>query len=282
LGIDVRGDFPAVVILWLSAARRRLGWACGGGGFLLTDTAAFLWGRHEVRSRQALLGALGMTTSNNILCEPRFLVTERWRHWSRQQLAAWRDAERPLIALHCGAGTAAKRWPSRHWQELLGRLIVELDAQVLLVGSSGDVSITEAILNRRDWPGARDWTGRLTLEQLAAMLEQCDVVVGADSGPAHLAASLNKQVVALFSGTNRVEQWRPWGSKVVVLRHSVPCAPCHREQCPLADHPCMSGLLPQDVLQAVCESLPKTRSTDRATPVHRRISLVPIPERTPS
>ena len=55
LGIDVRGDILTVVVLALAGIPRRLGWAMGGGGFLLTDTAAFVWGRHEVRSRQALL-----------------------------------------------------------------------------------------------------------------------------------------------------------------------------------------------------------------------------------
>ena len=37
LAIDVRGEFPHNVLLWLSGAARRLGWASGGGGFLLTD-----------------------------------------------------------------------------------------------------------------------------------------------------------------------------------------------------------------------------------------------------
>ena len=31
------------------------------------------------------------------------------------------------------------------------------------------------------------------------------------------------------------------------LRHRVPCQPCHQKVCPLADHPCMSGLGPERV-----------------------------------
>ena len=48
LGIDVRGEFPHAVILWLSGARRRLGWNSGGGGFLLTDSPRFVVDRPEV------------------------------------------------------------------------------------------------------------------------------------------------------------------------------------------------------------------------------------------
>ena len=57
LGIDVRGDVLTVLVLALAGVPRRVGWAMGGGAFLLTDVAAWIPGRHEVRSRLALLDA---------------------------------------------------------------------------------------------------------------------------------------------------------------------------------------------------------------------------------
>ena len=60
LGIDVRGDILTVVVLALAGIPRRLGWAMGGGGFLLTDVARWVPGRHEVDSRLALLERLGL------------------------------------------------------------------------------------------------------------------------------------------------------------------------------------------------------------------------------
>ena len=61
LGIDVRGDVLTVLVLALAGVPRRVGWAMGGGAFLLTDVAAWIPGRHEVRSRLALLDRLGIT-----------------------------------------------------------------------------------------------------------------------------------------------------------------------------------------------------------------------------
>ena len=60
LGIDVRGDILTVFVLALAGIPRRLGWAMGGGGFLLTDVARWVPGRHEVESRLALLRCLGL------------------------------------------------------------------------------------------------------------------------------------------------------------------------------------------------------------------------------
>ncbi len=60
LGIDVRGDVLSVLVLALAGVRRRVGWSMGGGAFLLTDVAEWIPGRHEVRSRLALLDRLGL------------------------------------------------------------------------------------------------------------------------------------------------------------------------------------------------------------------------------
>jgi len=60
LGIDVRGDILSVAVLALAGIPRRVGWAMGGGGFLLTDVAEWVAGRHEVASRMALLDQIGL------------------------------------------------------------------------------------------------------------------------------------------------------------------------------------------------------------------------------
>ncbi len=95
-------------------------------------------------------------------------------------------------------------------------------------------------------------TGRvaLTVTETTALLERADLFIGADSGPAHLAASAGTLSVVLFSGTNQPRQWRPWSRHSLTLRRRVPCQPCHQKVCPLANHPCMSGLDPDRVYRA--------------------------------
>ncbi len=313
LGIDVRGDFPAAVVLWLSGARRRLGWHCGGGGFLLTDSADYMLDRPEVESRWALLDKLGIQPSTETARRPRFAIAKEahrsvsrrleatdkgqstndfpisdcgWLGSSREERATspqmrttWGlparssqvDPSHPtqlaevhvendsttrlLVAMHVGAGSRAKQWPVEHWRELLGRLIVSCGSQVVLIGGGKDRAVAQKILGEHPWPGVVDWTGRLSLPESAALLERADVLVGADSGPAHLAAAVDTPVVVLFSGTNNPQQWQPSGRQVTVVRRPVECSPCHRQQCPLQDHPCMRELQAARVASAVLELL---------------------------
>lgn len=289
LGIDVRGDILSVLVLALAGIPRRLGWTMGGGGFLLTDVADWVPGRHEVRSRLALLDRLGVARDGPArITVPtddadRVRVAQRLREaWpgraARSLVAAssprsgrasvglksavprpgvaWDEPDSlhagrfgedaPLLAIHLGAGTSAKRWPARHWAELTRRFLAD-GWRIILVGGPDDVPVA-AEMGRHD--RLRDWTGRLPLAETAALIERADFFIGSDSGPAHLAAAAGIPSLVLFSGTNRPRQWRPWSRRTMILRHRVACRPCHQKVCPLADHPCMAGIAPERVYRA--------------------------------
>jgi heptosyltransferase-2 len=292
LGIDVRGDVLSVLVLALAGIPRRVGWAMGGGAFLLTDVAPWIPGRHEVRSRLALLSLLGIDEDQSsrvdvhIADEDRIAIARRLAEaWPRRAArrvevhagshrrgslvnrrdlrpishtphsvpddADWLHADRftslpPLLAVHLGAGTRAKRWPVGSWKILIGRFLRH-GWRVVIVGGCEDIPLASGIEHH---DRLRDWAGTMTVSQTTALLERADLFIGADSGPAHLAASVRTLSVILFSGTNQPRQWRPWSRHSLILRHRVPCQPCHQKICPLADHPCMSGLSPDRVYQS--------------------------------
>ncbi len=255
LAIDVRGELPLALLLWLSGAPRRLGWECGGGGFLLTDRAAFVPARHELESRLALIDALGGASQASRPPESPWFDVPEEAHQRIRTLLASLGAPRPLLVLHLAAGTPAKCWPAAHWRELVGRLIVQHAPCIVLVGSRQDRHLAHAVTGGAAWPGVHDLVGALSIPELAALLEQADLAIGGDSGPAHLAAAVGTPVLSLFSGTNLASQWRPWGPLALVLHQPVPCSPCFRHRCPWREHPCMSGITPQQVAQAVSELL---------------------------
>ncbi len=246
MAIDPRGDFPSAVILWLCGARRRIGFDCGGGGFLLTDHVDYVPDRPEFESRMAVLARVtGWESDVPLLAFKQCFQVEIETSASVHH----------TIVFHIGAGTRAKRWPVAHWRELLGRIITEHGAKVVLVGGSEDRQLADEILGGRPWPGVADHTGKLRLVELASLLQRASLFVGADSGPAHLAAAVDTPTLVLFSGTNHQRQWQPHGRRVTVIRRPVACSPCHREKCPLAGHPCMTGIDPSRVATRISQIL---------------------------
>jgi heptosyltransferase-2 len=175
----------------------------------------------------------------------------------------WLHADRfsplpPLLAVHLGAGTGAKRWPRGAWKSLVQRFLAT-GWRVVVVGGIDDLPLSH-VLEPHDQ--LRDWTGSMTVAQTTALLERADLFIGADSGPAHLAATAGTLSVVLFSGTNQVRQWRPWSRHSLVIRHRVPCQPCHQKVCPLAAHPCMSGIHPDRVYRAAMRLWSRTHRAE--------------------
>lgn len=248
LGIDVRGDVLTIFVLALARVPRRVGWAMGGGGFLLTDIVPWSPGRHEVISRLALADALGLAADG----PPRVAIAisddnrRAVRRLLREARSTPRGSHAPLLAVHLGAGTAAKRWPIAFWHALIARFLTE-GWRVVTVGGPEDLEDAPGLPSH---PRLTDFTGQLSITETAALFERADLFLGADSGPAHVAACVGLPAVVLFSGTNLARQWRPWSRRVLVLRHAVPCGPCHLKACPLVDHPCMTGLKPDAVFRA--------------------------------
>jgi len=248
LAIDVRGELPIALIMWLSGARRRVGWNCGGGSFLLTDSPAYVPDRSEADSRRALLEVLAPGEGRPLSPVPNvFDLGDTARRRVADDLARWKIG-RPLLIFHLGAGTPAKRWPIEHWVELARLACDRLAAHIVLVGDRREAelaTIVEAQLcqSRR----VCSVVGSYGIAELAALLERANVLVGADSGPAHLAAMLGTAAVVLMSGTNRRRQWQPRGPRVRGLRQRVECAPCYSKSCPRPGHPCMQGIEPLTV-----------------------------------
>jgi ADP-heptose:LPS heptosyltransferase len=258
VAIDIRGDLPNAWLLWLTGARHRIGRAAGGGGFLLTASADYVHGRPELQARRDLLRLAGaLDDSSDTALRPRFEPSDAALRRADQRLraAGFVSGTGPIVAVHLGAGTPAKRWPMGHWRALIGRLIVQRAARIVLIGTADERELARAALGDRPWPNVFDACGGTTIDELAGLLRRSDVMIGADSGPAHLAAAVGTPVVVLFSGAVHARQWRPPGEHVVVCRHAVECAPCHQKSCVRRGHPCMRELAPDGVFHAVREQL---------------------------
>jgi len=73
--------------------------------------------------------------------------------------------------------------------------------------------------------------GKLSLKELAALIETCSCLVCIDSMPMHIASAVKTPTVALF-GPSSEEAWGPWNNPHgrVIAKH-FPCRPCNLDGC---------------------------------------------------
>ncbi|MEQ4529786.1 MAG: ADP-heptose--LPS heptosyltransferase RfaF [Mixta sp.] len=111
------------------------------------------------------------------------------------------SADRPIIGFCPGAEFGpAKRWPHYHYATLAQQLITA-GYQIVLFGSAKDHETGEQIRQSLDEAGqqyCRNLAGETKLEQAVILLAHCRAVVTNDSGLMHVAAALNRPLVALY------------------------------------------------------------------------------------
>lgn len=124
--------------------------------------------------------------------------------------------EKKLAVIHPGARWSFKCWENSHWARVIDHLS-ERGFYCVLSGSPAaqeQQDIEEIIAASEHKP--RSLCGALSLQELAALIKSCDLFLGVDSAPAHMAAALKKPAIALYGPSNLVE-WRPYSDTVVVM-----------------------------------------------------------------
>ena len=75
-------------------------------------------------------------------------------------------------------------------------------------------------------PGVAAYTN-LPIQETAALIYQCDLFVSNDSGLMHLAASLGKKQVAIFTATSDKKSVPYYNPHARVVRPALACYPCY-------------------------------------------------------
>lgn len=131
------------------------------------------------------------------------------------------DDSRPIIGFCPGAEFGpAKRWPHYHYATLAQELISLKGYRVLLFGSQKDHPAGEDIrqsLTDEAKPYCHNFAGETSLEQAVNLIDACQAVVSNDSGLMHVAAALDKPLVALY-GPSSPDFTPPLSDKAEVIR----------------------------------------------------------------
>jgi len=146
----------------------------------------------------------------------------------------------PLLALCPGAEYGdAKRWPAAHYGGL-ARRYVENGWQVWLFGSDKDRPVCDNIAAVAGG-GCENLAGRTTMAQAVDLLSLADAVVSNDSGLMHVAAALERPLVAVY-GSSDPGFTPPLNARHEVLSLGLECSPCFRRECPLGHLRCLQDI----------------------------------------
>ncbi|HXC46745.1 MAG TPA: lipopolysaccharide heptosyltransferase II [Candidatus Sulfotelmatobacter sp.] len=167
------------------------------------------------------------------------------------------------VRIAVGAGASygsAKCWPPDRFAKALNALLAQAgaDADVVLFGTPGELPVSSAIAAESQRPPI-NLTGKTSIADLPALLSQCHLFLGNDSGAMHVAAAVGLPVVAVFGPTDP-NGTAPVTPHLTIVQQKPYCSPCFLRRCP-TDHRCMTAVTPAMVESALQSSLAEVSPT---------------------
>jgi heptosyltransferase II len=157
--------------------------------------------------------------------------------------------QQPLLIFCPGAEYGeAKRWPTAYFAEVVTAKAKE-GFKIWILGGTKDQTIAREIQEQSGNVG-EDLTGKTNLGEVVDLLSLATVVVTNDTGLMHIAAALQKNLIAIF-GSSSPQFTPPLSPQAKILRLNLECSPCFKRTCPLGHLKCLRDLRPELVLQAI-------------------------------
>jgi heptosyltransferase-2 len=254
MALLLQNAFDAAWLAWRAHIPERIGYARDGRSLLLTKPVAVPKpGEIPVHEKYYYLELLRRAGWLDSVSDEAFIAmtVPEEKHQRAVEFLVESGARPHALRVAIGAGASygsAKCWPPARFAEVANRLQSQSDADVILFGTVAESVVSGAIASEMRRPPI-DLTGKTSIADLPALLSQCHLFIGNDSGAMHVAAAVGLPVVSVFGPTD------PLGTAPVTLRCTVVqekpyCSPCFLRRCP-TDHRCMTKITPDMVEAAV-------------------------------
>lgn len=264
--------YHGAYLLFFSGAARRVGFAEDVTGTkarenrgydrFYTDLCRDSGLRHEVEQNLALLRFLGGSVES---CELELPVGQEARKAAQALVGPFTSSGKRLIALAPGAGSPRRCWPAERFAATAD-LLKDETYNFVVIGGTGDRIAAETICAALGERGL-NLTGCCSLLVTAAVLEECDLYLGSDSGPMHIAAAVGTPVVEISchpaTGSpyhaNSPIRFGPWAVPATILQPPRPWEPSCAEGCAVDNPHCILAIPEQEVAEAAQALLQRTK-----------------------
>ncbi|MEK7991738.1 MAG: lipopolysaccharide heptosyltransferase II [Thiotrichaceae bacterium] len=155
----------------------------------------------------------------------------------------------PILVLCPGAEYGiAKQWPLEYYA-ILSKKVIAQGWKVWILGSSKDITVGARVeaLSGSGEINCTSFCGQTDLADAVNLLSLANAIVTNDSGLMHVAAALDKKLIAIYGSSTPV-MTPPLSRHAKILYHGLSCSPCFKRTCRYQHYQCLRNIKPEQVL----------------------------------
>ena len=154
-----------------------------------------------------------------------------------------------------GTKVDSNDWGEDRWIDLSKNLSNHYpEYSLILLGSSDEFEVSTRIV--KAWHGeSLNLCGKVSIRVSGAIIKKSSVFIGHNSGPIHLAASVNASIVGIFSGSTRPGEWFPLEAKSTIIYKQLECFGCGLQSCHIMKKECIRSITVDEVIDATNQYL---------------------------
>ncbi|NIO16192.1 MAG: hypothetical protein GTN70_04210 [Deltaproteobacteria bacterium] len=263
---DVQGNTKSGLVSFLSGAKLR----CGFDKIGVREFPNIFFTNRKVNSRpedihisQKVLRVISGYCGENVSLDdvqPMIYFPDALREKVREKL--YLQGDKINMAIHGGTSWETKKLRAGQWVDIITAIDEKYRGHGLKIfftwGSKGEreesAEIIDRLVSSGIGPDSFVLCPFMEIKELAAFYSLVDVVIGADTGPIHLAAASGGKTLSYYTAP-RGARTAPVGPRHRFIQADYPCTGCFKMECPISDR-CKETLTPDKFLSPLEELLP--------------------------
>jgi len=235
--IDLFGNPRTALITRLSGAKYRIGFPFRGRAYAYTDYVNPRGGEvHNVEFNLDVLKHFEIPITSR---HPFFPLSNKEIQFADDFFSHNKLSGKMIIGINASGGWYTKKWPLPSFAKLIDTISSHGQYEFVLFWGPGEYD--DAVMIQKNVKAATHLIPKTTLKEMGALLQRCSYLISNDSGPMHIAASLDVPTLGTFGPTNPHLQG-PYGERNVWVRNErLDCLECNLTKCPIGNV-CMSDL----------------------------------------
>ena len=135
------------------------------------------------------------------------------------------DKTKTAIIIHPKSKGSAREWGLDNFSNLITQLD-KTKYQIFISGTAQEGELLKDLILKH--PEVTNLTGKLSLQQFIAFINECDTIIAASTGPLHIAAAIGKKAIGLFAPMKPIHpgRWKPIGKQANYLVLNKDCDDC--------------------------------------------------------